>query len=182
LTLENSSSTVFSLEATTNVGGGQNSLVAVTGNLTLNGSPSLLINPIGTLVNGTYTLMTYTGTLIGSFGSVQTVASPDGYVPGSGYNYTLNTSTPHVVQLVVGDAPNPGTFVAPYTISGSTLTWAGTGGTPSGTYRLYTTTNISTPLTNWTLVGSNSFDGSGNFSFPITMSNGPAHFFILKEP
>jgi hypothetical protein len=52
---------------------------------------------------------------------------------------------------------------------------------PSGTYRVYTSTNVATPIAKWTLVGGGSFDTSGNFSFPTT-TNGVAQFFILEEP
>jgi hypothetical protein len=176
LILEGSSAPVMNLTATTGVGGVYNSLIAVTGNLTVNGSPIIYINPIGTLCNGTYTLMTYTGTLSGTFGGVQTVAS-------SAYTLTLETNTPGEVQMMVTGAPVPGKFVGPFIISGTNLTLTGTGGTINGTYRVFTSTNIATPLKNWTEVGSGMFDGSGNFSFPATFStNGLAQFFILEEP
>jgi hypothetical protein len=164
------------LTATTAVGGAHNSLIAVTGNLTINGGPTIFINPLGTLVNGTYTLMTYTGSLIGGFGGVQTVAS-------SSYNLTLNTSTPGLVQLIVSGAPSSASFTGPFTVSGTNLTLMGTGGTPSGTYRVYAATNLATSITNWTQIGTGSFDTSGDFSFPAGIAtNEAAQFFILEEP
>jgi autotransporter-associated beta strand protein len=173
LTLEASSTPTINLTTTTVVGGTHNSLIAVTGNLTVNGAP-IYINPLGTLVNGTYTLMTYTGSLLGNFGSVQTVAA-------SSYNLTLNTNTPGLVQLGVTGAPVPATFAAP-TVSGTNLTLTGTGGTPSGTYRVYSATNLATPLPKWTLIGNGSFEANGSFSFPATISTNAAEFFILEEP
>jgi autotransporter family porin len=175
ITFEASSTPLMALTATSAVGGSNNSLVAVTGNLTINGSPTILINPIGTLENGTYTLMTYSGSLIGSFGGVQT-ANP------SSYTLTLTTNIPGLIQMNVTGAPVPASFAGPFALSGTTLTLTGAGGTPSGTYRVYSATNLATPLTNWTEVGSGSFDGSGNFSFPTTTTNGPDRFFILEEP
>jgi fibronectin-binding autotransporter adhesin len=174
LTVEASSTPTLNLTASTAVGGTHNSLIAVNGNLTVNGSPTILINPIGDLANGTYTLMTYTGSLVGAFGGVQTVAP-------SGYTLTLNTSTPGLVLMNVTGGLAPATFVGPFTLSGSSLTLKGTGGTPSGTYRVYTSTNVATPISKWTEIGTGSFDGSGNFSFPTT-TNGVAQFFILEEP
>jgi len=173
LTLEASSTPRINLTAVTGAGGSNNSLIAVTSNLTVSGN-TILINPIGTLANGTYTLMTYTGSLIGNFGGVQTVAA-------SAYTLTLKTNTPGLVQLIVGGAPVPAAF-GPLAVSGSTLTLNGTGGMPSGTYRVYTSTNLATPQANWTQLGAGSFDASGNFSFPTTDTNGVARFYILEEP
>jgi autotransporter-associated beta strand protein len=175
LALESSCTPVINLTATTAEGGAHNSLIAVTGDLTVNGN-TVMINPIGTLVNGTYTLMTYTGSLLGSFGGAQTVAS-------STYTLTLNTNTPGLVQLVVSGAPAPAAFAGPIPVAGTNLTLAGTGGTISGTYRVYSSTNLATPLANWTLVGTGSFDGAGNFTFPAGINtNDAAQFFILEEP
>src|SRR6185312_16003642 len=81
------------------VGGGVNDLVAVTGDLNVNGN-NITINPLnGTLANGSYTLFTYTGTLNGSFGSASTVSQ-------SRYGFTIDTSTAHQVKLIVSGVPN----------------------------------------------------------------------------
>lgn len=98
LTLESGTTMTMDLKATTAMGGTNNDLVVVNGNLNVNGN-TILINPIaGTLANGTYVLMTYTGTLNGSFAGVQTVAP-------SRYLLSLNI-TPTQVQLVVAGNPN----------------------------------------------------------------------------
>ena len=79
--------------------GGGNDLIAITGDLTVNGN-NININPItGTLASGSYTLFTYTGNLNGSFGTASTVAS-------SRYTFTIDTSTPHQVKLVVTGVAN----------------------------------------------------------------------------
>ena len=99
LTLEPPATVTLDLGTTTGVGGTNNDLIAVTGNLTANGN-LVYINPIsGILASGTYELMTYTGVLSNSFGTVQTV-SP------SRYGLTLNTNTPHQVLLTVAGNPN----------------------------------------------------------------------------
>jgi autotransporter-associated beta strand protein len=96
LTLESSATLTMDLGTTT---GGANDLIAVTGNLTVNGN-NISINPLaGTLANGSYTLFTYTGSLTGSFGTASTVAA-------SRYTFTIDTSTPHVVKLNVVGVPN----------------------------------------------------------------------------
>jgi fibronectin-binding autotransporter adhesin len=94
LTLQGSASVTMNLSSTTAVGGGTNSLVAVTGDLTVNGN-NILLNPIkGTLASGTYRLFTYTGNLNGSFGTAATIAP-------SRYTFSLDTNTPHQVNLIV---------------------------------------------------------------------------------
>jgi hypothetical protein len=104
-------------------------------------------------------------------------------VTNSAYTLTLITSNPGLVQMTVSGAPVSATFADTFTISGSTITLTGTGGTINGTYHVYTSTNVATPIAKWTSAGSGSFDGSGNFSFPAPYStNNAAQFFILEEP
>jgi len=94
LTLESGAAVTMDLAPNLAIGGGTNDLVAVTGNLTVNGN-NITINPlVGTLATGSYTLFTYTGNLIGSFGTAATVAP-------SRYSFSIDTSTAHQVKLVV---------------------------------------------------------------------------------
>ncbi len=77
---------------------GVSDLVQVNGNLTANGN-MIYVNPVGgTLENGrAYTLLTYTGTLNGSFGGVATVSS-------SSYTFVLTnvtTTSPKMIQAIV---------------------------------------------------------------------------------
>ncbi|HUA39024.1 MAG TPA: autotransporter-associated beta strand repeat-containing protein [Candidatus Sulfopaludibacter sp.] len=96
LTLESGAAVTMNLSPSTS---GNNSAIAVTGNLTVNGN-NITINPLsGTLAAGTYTLFTYTGSLSGTFGTASTVAS-------SRYGFSLSTSTPHQVNLIVSGQPN----------------------------------------------------------------------------
>jgi autotransporter-associated beta strand protein len=96
LTLESGATLTMNLSPSTS---GNNSAFAVTGNLTVNGN-NVTINPLsGTLASGTYTLFTYTGSLTGTFGAVSTAAS-------SRYSFSLSTSTPHQVNLIVSGQPN----------------------------------------------------------------------------
>ena len=65
--------------------------------------------------------------------------------------------------------------------SGGNLVFSGTNGPASGAYYVLTSTNLSLPLSNWTVLSTNSFDASGNFSVtnPI-LGGGPPGFFILE--
>jgi len=68
-------------------------------------------------------------------------------------------------------------------ISGGQLILTGTGGTPNGSYTWLTSTNVATPLTDWTTNSVGAFDGSGAFSnaIPVTSSPSPS-FFVLRIP
>jgi len=99
LTLEASATLTNDLSATI---AGNNDLVVVTGDLTANGNMIDLNLTGGTLQNGIYRLITYTGNLNGSFGGVQTV-NP------SVYSLTLTnitTTTPKQIAVIVTGNPS----------------------------------------------------------------------------
>jgi autotransporter-associated beta strand protein len=92
LTLETGSSNLFSV-----ANGGPNSQMAVHGNLTVQPNSTIAINVIGSpLQPTTITLITYTGTLTGSF-------NPNVVIVGGSVNASLaiDTSTPGQVNLDV---------------------------------------------------------------------------------
>jgi fibronectin-binding autotransporter adhesin len=92
LTLESPATLTVDMNSTSN------DLIVVNGNLTVNGN-NITIDLLGAPAAGTYTIMTYTGSLIGSFGTVSTASS-------SRYSFTLNTNTPNKINLVVAGQPN----------------------------------------------------------------------------
>ncbi|MGA2747490.1 MAG: immunoglobulin domain-containing protein [Verrucomicrobiota bacterium] len=73
--------------------------------------------------------------------------------------------------------------VKPPAVSGGNLILTGAGGTPDGSYTWLTSTNLATPLTEWTTNSTGVFDGSGAFSnaIPIIPSQ-PGRFFVLRIP
>ena len=81
-----------------NIGMGTNDLVAVNGNVTINGG-TININPTGLLQDGVpYTIVTYTGSLTGSGSSLS--------VPGvDGYSFTVSTATPHQINIIASGGP-----------------------------------------------------------------------------
>lgn len=96
LTLESGATVTMDLAPSVS---GSNDLVGVTGDLIVNGN-NISINPLsGSLAGGSYTLFTYTGNLIGSFGSVSVATA-------SRYSLTLDTSVPHVVKVAVSGVAN----------------------------------------------------------------------------
>ncbi|HZM06451.1 MAG TPA: autotransporter-associated beta strand repeat-containing protein, partial [Candidatus Saccharimonadales bacterium] len=97
LTLESGANLTLDLAQSTTPGGGVSDLIAVHGNLTLNGG-SIAINPLGILQTGVpYVIITYSGTL-------NTVTLPS--VSGSAnYTFTVNTSVPGQISVVAGGGP-----------------------------------------------------------------------------
>ena len=96
LTLESSATVTMNLSTTTGIGGGTNALIAVNGNLTINGN-NILINPLkGFLANGTYTLFTYTGTLTVNGTLTASTVAP------SRYTFTVTTNATQVNLTVSG--------------------------------------------------------------------------------
>lgn len=78
--------------------------------------------------------------------------------------------------------PTPLAF-ANATVSGGNLILTGGGGAVGGSYTLLTTTNLLTPLTDWTTNSTGVFDSSGAFSnaIPVDASK-PTSYFRLRNP
>jgi fibronectin-binding autotransporter adhesin len=148
--------------------GASSSQVAVTGDLTLGGT--LNISAAAGFGPGTYTLFNYGGAL--GVGTLTLGTMP------SGFNYTIDTSIQGQVNLVVS-GPQFGKILA--TANG--LVISGSGGTTNGTYYLLSSSNLTMPLSQWTRVSTNQFDGSGNFNLTNSVSgNTPAQFYRLQMP
>lgn len=93
----------------TQVGAGVNDLIAVGGNLTLNGVTTLKILPLGPLSDTqAYTVMTYAGTLAGGLANVQVVSDNPRYT----FTVVDPATTPGSIQITVTGVP-------------TTLTWNG---------------------------------------------------------
>jgi fibronectin-binding autotransporter adhesin len=96
--LENNSSANFVLNYANNIGMGTNDLIAVNGNVVINGG-TINLHPTGLLQDGVpYTIITYTGSLAGNASSLS-VSSVNGY------NFTVSTSTPGQINVIASGGP-----------------------------------------------------------------------------
>jgi autotransporter-associated beta strand protein len=99
--------------------------------------------------------------------------------PGTGMAWDTSQLTVDGTLKVALPRPTIGSIVA----SGGSVIISGSGGLANGSYYVLASTNIALPLTNWTSIATNTFDGSGNFNFstPIDPSL-PRRFFVLQVP
>jgi autotransporter-associated beta strand protein len=93
LTLGAGSELDVKLGSSTTVGGGVNDLLVVRGNLTINPNAFVNVLPMQGLAAGTYVIVTYSGTLTGSF--TNTIGGL------TRYGFTLDYSTPGQIKLNV---------------------------------------------------------------------------------
>jgi autotransporter-associated beta strand protein len=103
------------------------------------------------------------------------------------YGVTDNRGIAGLSEVRFVGTPAPAIIAQPVisstTVSGGNLIFSGTGGTANAGYSVLTTTNLVTPLANWTLLSIGSFDGSGAFSVTNAISSGTAqNFYRIRTP
>lgn len=102
--------------------------------------------------------------------------------PGAGLAWdTNNLSLNGTLSIAVGPVASV-PVITQFSISGTTITMMGTNGAADGQFVLLSSTNLALPLSQWTPVSTNQFDGSGDFDFTNDLNaTTPQQFFILSE-
>ncbi|HTB82127.1 MAG TPA: fibronectin type III domain-containing protein [Candidatus Sulfotelmatobacter sp.] len=100
------------------------------------------------------------------------------YLAGGNFSVTTNGNS---LVLVFNPQPTP-PVIGNAVLSGTNLVISGSGGVTNGTYFVLATTNLALPVTNWTVVATGIFDGSGNFTFTNAVGNAMQNFYLLKLP
>jgi hypothetical protein len=163
LSLSNASAVDFFL-------GTNSSQVAVTGNLSLNGSVNVAAG--GGFNAGQFTLFTCAGSLSGGLAL--------GSLP-AGYTGSIVTNVPGQVRLII-DAlvpPQPG-FTAVKSLGGA-LVFSGGGGPLNEEYLVLSSTNLGLPPGQWNVVATNAFSNNGGFVFTNTQATGAGGVFYMLE-
>jgi hypothetical protein len=75
--------------------------------------------------------------------------------------------------------PHP--VIAKITMSGPNMILSGSNGLVNAVYNVLSTTNVATPLTNWTVMATSLFDVNGNFSTTNAIVPGTPHTFYLLQ-
>jgi autotransporter-associated beta strand protein len=100
--------------------------------------------------------------------------------PGPGLSWDLSTLSSDGTLRIAGPQ---GPQIVASSLSGGNFNFNGTGGAPNGTYYVLSSTNVTTPVMNWTRILTNNFDVNGNFSVSTPVQpNTPQRFFLLQEP
>ena len=128
---------------------------------------------------GPYTIVFNVGT---------TNCTDGGLMDGTNYYYVvsaLNTAGESVNSAQASATPLklPQPSVVGSAIAGGSLVFSGTNGLAGGAYTIWSSTNLSTPPTNWIQVGSGYFDGNGNFSVTnFINTSDAARYYLLRQP
>lgn len=120
--------------------------------------------------------------IVGAGASTMTVNASNSIAPGQ-YTLTidandgnLSLSTNVILTVTALSAP----IFGPPRFNGSALVLTGSNGSPDAPYYILATTNLALPLTNWTILSTNNFDSSGNFSFTNSAPLGFQRYFLLR--
>jgi len=97
----------------------------------------------------------------------------------SGLEWNTNSLSTNGTISVVFAPP----VISSVLFSGNNFVFAGTNGVAGTNFYLLTSTNLSTPLSHWTRLLTNQFDGNGNFSVTNAVdANSPQDFYLLQLP
>jgi autotransporter-associated beta strand protein len=163
----------YSLPGSTTVSGG---VLQIDNSLAVSATNGLTANSPGT-VN-----LTYSGSMTNATLWINGTQQPNGVYGASANNPGGIFTGPGT--LVIGAPPTPPTITTT-TVSGTTLTLAGSGGSANASYRVLSSTNVAAALNSgsWTQFGSGSFDQTGNFSFTGAFNPSDAQrFFVIVSP
>ncbi len=139
---------------------------------TINLGGNLVITNSGAPLHAGDTFSLFSGTLAGGFGSI---TLPNYYTfdttqltAGGNGTITVTSYTPPVMK-------------ADYSaFSTGTITFNITGGIIGNGVSILSSTNLALPLTNWTTAATGNFDGSGDFSAPVTVDPAvPQQYYIM---
>ncbi len=101
-------------------------------------------------------------------------------VSGGGVLWNNNLAVDGSISVAPAATP----VIASISFSAGNLVLSGTNGLPSDGFSVLTSTNVATPLTNWTTLSTGSYDASGNFALTVTnviTNTVPAQFFMIKS-
>jgi autotransporter-associated beta strand protein len=150
-----------------------NDLAVVSGALTGNGT--LMVTNIGAtalMAGDSFTLFN-AGSYNGAFTNV--------ILPSlnSGLAWNTNALNSSGVISVVSTTPP---VINSVSWSGNNFAFSGTGGVAGANFYVLASTNIGTPLSNWTPLLTNQFDGNGNFNFTNGTGTNAQNFYRLQLP
>jgi hypothetical protein len=126
----------------------------------------------------------------GPFTNILTTTAATNYTDGT---VTAGSTNYYVVSAVdsFGESTNsspasavlPRALIATPILQGNQVVLSGSGGQPGRPYYVLSSTNLSLPATQWTPIGTNSFDGNGLFRFTNSQDpSSPQLYYLLQTP
>jgi len=126
----------------------------------------------------------------GPFTNILTTTAVTNYTDGT---VTAGSTNYYVVSAVdsFGESTNSSpasavllrALIATPLLQSNLLVLSGSGGQPGRPYYVLSSTNLSLPATQWTPVGTNSFDGNGLFRFTNSQDpSSPQLYYLLQTP
>ena len=99
----------------------------------------------------------------------------------AGGSFFVQTNGNSLLLVFISRPPPP--FFGSLVSSGTNLIFSGAGGTAGGNYFVLASTNLNSPISNWTRLATNQFDAAGGFNFtnPVPAGNGQ-QFYLLQIP
>jgi len=133
-----------------------------------------LTNVSGALASGDSFKIFYANNYVGAFTNIVPA------IPGIGLGW--NTSTLAIdgtLRIVSAQTPQP--RITAMGFSGANLGLSGTNGVPGWQYQVLSTTNVSRPVSQWSVVQTNVFNSNGSFGFSVPVSpSTPRAFYLLR--
>ncbi len=98
------------------------------------------------------------------------------------YNWDTSKLTVNGTIKVTGLLPPPAISGVDFSqFASGTITLNASNGVPNGAVTVLTTTNLTLPVGSWTKVVSSTFDGSGNYTVPVTVDPAaPQAYYLLQ--
>jgi autotransporter-associated beta strand protein len=148
--------------------------VTVSGTLTLNGALEVVNTSPEILAAGDSFQLFSAANISGVFSTVTLPALDSGLAWNTSQLYSNG-----IISVVAITAPVIGTF----NLGNNGLVLSGNGGVPATDFYLIGTTNLGTPVYEWSILQTNQFDGAGNFIFTNPLNAGwPQGFYRIAIP
>jgi len=149
-----------------------NDMVIVGGNVTFGGTLDVLNTSVELLEAGDNFQLFSASSFSGAFANYDLPALEAGLgwnvsqLVADGRLWVVSTNPPVINQA---------------SVAGGSFSMSGEGGTPNWNYSVLSSTNLFSPLTQWSVIASGQFDASGNFSFdsPINLADA-RRFYVLR--
>lgn len=158
-----------------NGSGVNDALTATGGSITYGGTLNLVNVNAAPLAAGNTFQIFNAGNLTGAFATITPAT------PGAGLAWNTNQLSAGIISVVSTVVPQP--VINSTVVSGGNLIFSGTNGTASGTYYVLTSTDVATPLSNWTPIATNTFGPGGVFSVTnAIVPSTPKRFYVIQLP